>query len=155
MALFASRGDRPVSTVIRRAVGGVLVSDDKYESYRMVHRKHEYTSTLKACSLLPSGALGRLADISQSGINLLQYDSSLQGQLSWTYNRNVDCKRMVTMGFGLQPTIAVMGDERKGKGYIAVPACKGSLAEAKGACNQTNLCTKCQLEKETSPNAEI
>eukprot|EP00983_Pelagomonas_calceolata_P040675 1137724-Pelagomonas_calceolata.AAC.5 len=27
---------------------------------------------------------------------------------------------------------------REGKGYIAVPACGGSLAEAKRACNQTS-----------------
>eukprot|EP00983_Pelagomonas_calceolata_P134225 1162037-Pelagomonas_calceolata.AAC.2 len=27
---------------------------------------------------------------------------------------------------------------RKGKGYIAVPACGGSLAEAKRACNHTS-----------------
>eukprot|EP00983_Pelagomonas_calceolata_P020155 635804-Pelagomonas_calceolata.AAC.2 len=28
--------------------------------------------------------------------------------------------------------------KRKGEGYVAVPACGGSLAEAKGASNQTN-----------------
>eukprot|EP00983_Pelagomonas_calceolata_P019197 604085-Pelagomonas_calceolata.AAC.1 len=28
---------------------------------------------------------------------------------------------------------------REGKGYIAVPACGGNLAEAKRACNQTSL----------------
>eukprot|EP00967_Tisochrysis_lutea_P125272 scaffold210410_cov17-Tisochrysis_lutea.AAC.3 len=32
---------------------------------------------------------------------------------------------------------------REGKGYIAVPACGGSLAEAKRACNQTS-CQSCQ-----------
>eukprot|EP00983_Pelagomonas_calceolata_P086320 1156735-Pelagomonas_calceolata.AAC.3 len=31
--------------------------------------------------------------------------------------------------------------DRIGQGYIAVPAYKGSLAEAKGACNQTELAT--------------
>eukprot|EP00983_Pelagomonas_calceolata_P134161 1162031-Pelagomonas_calceolata.AAC.6 len=37
----------------------------------------------------------------------------------------------------------------------ALPACKGSLTEAEGSCNQTNLVYKCQLEKETSHTADF
>eukprot|EP00983_Pelagomonas_calceolata_P082162 1155834-Pelagomonas_calceolata.AAC.5 len=33
---------------------------------------------------------------------------------------------------------ACAGKGREGKGYIAVPACGGSLAEAKRACKQTS-----------------
>eukprot|EP00983_Pelagomonas_calceolata_P066353 1148991-Pelagomonas_calceolata.AAC.3 len=33
---------------------------------------------------------------------------------------------------------SLLYNEAAGKGYIAVPACRGSLAEAKRACNQTS-----------------
>eukprot|EP00967_Tisochrysis_lutea_P139980 scaffold255037_cov20-Tisochrysis_lutea.AAC.1 len=36
-----------------------------------------------------------------------------------------------------KPSCDCKGKEKEGKGYIAVPACGGSLAEAKCACNQT------------------
>eukprot|EP00983_Pelagomonas_calceolata_P067727 1149589-Pelagomonas_calceolata.AAC.1 len=50
-------------------------------------------------------------------------------------------------GIGIHSCTCLQGQLREGKGYIAVPACGGSLAEAKRACNPTkpNLC-KCQLK---------
>eukprot|EP00983_Pelagomonas_calceolata_P043919 1139082-Pelagomonas_calceolata.AAC.4 len=43
-------------------------------------------------------------------------------------------KKVCLFGPGIQPPVK----GREGKGYIAVPACGGSLAEAKRACNQTS-----------------
>eukprot|EP00983_Pelagomonas_calceolata_P100431 1158566-Pelagomonas_calceolata.AAC.6 len=42
------------------------------------------------------------------------------------------------VGMELSREIGTPLQGREGKGYIAVPACRGSLAEAKRACNQTS-----------------
>eukprot|EP00983_Pelagomonas_calceolata_P077359 1153823-Pelagomonas_calceolata.AAC.3 len=41
------------------------------------------------------------------------------------------------LGVNAQIRLLREGKGREGKGYIAAPACGGSLAEAKRACNQT------------------
>ena len=52
----------------------------------------------------------------------------------------------------LLPTFNLIGKE--GKGYIAVPAFEGSLAEAKNACNQTSPNLICKQKTRVCPCIE-
>eukprot|EP00983_Pelagomonas_calceolata_P046088 1139993-Pelagomonas_calceolata.AAC.8 len=98
----------------------------KKKRKELFHSKEEkLTVEITAQGRAGVSLLGCTSDESSSCLNK-ESTMWITGRIQVSETKGLRSKRMSASLF------------REGKGYIAVPACGGSLAEAKRACNQTS-----------------